>query len=103
MGRKGAALVTAAVCCIILAPVAAGCKDIVAVGDATAGPYNLLLKVRDPSRPGPQVLTRVPAGYTYTFYDPWTGKPFSCTVTRTYIGTASAGDTAPNLVKAGRS
>lgn len=32
------------------------CKDIIACGDATAGDYNLLLKVRDPSRPGLQVL-----------------------------------------------
>ena len=31
--------------------VVSACKDIVATGDATAGNYNLLLKVRDPSRP----------------------------------------------------
>jgi hypothetical protein len=36
------------------------CKDIIVCGDATEGDYNLLLKIRDPSRPGYQVLTMVP-------------------------------------------
>ena len=40
-----------------------GCKDIIACGNSTAGDYNLLLKVRDPSRPGLQVLTIVPENY----------------------------------------
>ena len=44
------------------------CKDIVACGNTTAGDYNLLLKVRDPSRPGYQVLTIVPKGYSYNYH-----------------------------------
>jgi len=77
------------------------CKDIVAVGDATAGDYNLLLKVRDPSRPGLQVLCIVPEGYHYTYPHPWTGKPMNYTTTQTYIGIATEGDTIPHIVKAG--
>ncbi len=77
------------------------CKDIVAVGDATAGDYNLLLKVRDPSRPGLQVLCIVPEGYQYTYPHPWTGKPMSYTTTQTYIGVATEGDTIPHIIKAG--
>ena len=49
------------------------CKDIIACGDATAGDYNLLLKVRDPSRPGLQVLCIIPVGYEYTYRNPWNG------------------------------
>ena len=37
-----------------------GCKDIIAVGDATEGDYNLLLKVRDPSRPGLKFFASYP-------------------------------------------
>jgi hypothetical protein len=77
------------------------CKDIVAVGDATAGDYNLLLKVRDPSRPGLQVLCIVPEGYTYTYHHPWTGKPLDFTVNHKFIGVATKGDTIPDIVKAG--
>ena len=44
------------------------CKDIIVCGDATDGDYNLLLKVRDPSRPGLQVLCIVPEGYEYDYY-----------------------------------
>ena len=77
------------------------CKDIVACGDATAGEYNLLLKVRDPSRPGPQVLCIVPEGYEYTYNYPWTGKPLKSIVTHKFIGVATKGDTIPNIVKAG--
>jgi len=77
------------------------CKDIVAVGDATAGDYNLLLKVRDPSRPGLQVLCVVPEGYTYTYHHPWTGKPLDFTVNHKFIGVATKGDTIPDIVKAG--
>ena len=56
------------------------CKDIIAVDNATDGDYNLLLKVRDPSRLGPQVLCIVPEGYEYTYHHPWTGKSMEFTV-----------------------
>jgi hypothetical protein len=77
------------------------CKDIVACGDATEGDFNLLLKVRDPSRPGLQVLCIVPEGYEYTYRYPWNGKPLESKVTHKFIGVASKGDTIPNIVKAG--
>ena len=79
------------------------CKDIVACGDATEGDYNLLLKVRDPSRPGLQVLCIVPEGYEYTYHRPWTGKPMDFKTNNKYIGVATKGDTIPNIVKAGMS
>ena len=68
---------------------------------ATAGNYSLLLKVRDPSRPGLQVLCRVPEGTQYTYHYPWTGKPWDFIVTHTFFGVATQGDTLPNIVKAG--
>ena len=68
---------------------------------ATAGDYSLLLKVRDPSRSGLQVLCRVPEGTQYTYHHPWTGKPWDFIVTHTFIGVATQGDTLPNIVKAG--
>lgn len=77
------------------------CKNIFATGDATAGEYNLLLKVRDPSRPGVQVLTLVPQGYEYTYHYPWTGKPMHVVVNRSYIGVTSQYDVSPNIVKSG--
>ncbi len=77
------------------------CKDIMACGNATAGEYNLLLKVRDPSRPGLQVLCIVPDGYEYTYRYPWTGKPLKSKVMHKSIGVATKGDTIPNIVKAG--
>lgn len=80
---------------------ASGCKDIVACGDATGGDYNLLLKVRDPSRNGLQVLCIVPVGYEYTYHNPWTGKEISYTTDHKYIGVATEGDGIPNIVKAG--
>jgi|GEM_PF-471372 len=78
-----------------------GCKDIVAVGDATLGDYNILLKVRDPSRPGPQVLCIVPNGYEYTYHNPWNRKPISFKTKQRFIGIATFGDILPNIVKAG--
>ena len=78
-----------------------GCKDIIACGDATNGDFNLLLKVRDPSREGLQVITIVPKNYKYTYRYPWTGKPFDFTVTQKFIGIATKGDVIPNIVKAG--
>lgn len=77
------------------------CKDLIACGEATAGEYNLMLKVRDPSRPGLQVLTRIPQGYTYVHWHPWTGQPQVHTVEHDVIGVASKGDTPPEIVKAG--
>ena len=77
------------------------CKDIIACGSTTQGPYNLLLKVRDPSRPGYQVLTIVPENYSYIYHHPWTGTPLSFTVSQSYIGVATKGDTIPNIIKAG--
>ncbi len=79
------------------------CKDIIACGDATDGDFNLLMKIRDPSRPGPQTLCIVPEGYEYTYHNPWTGKPISFTNENKYIGVVSNGDTIPNIVKTGMS
>ena len=87
--------------CTVGAILGTGCKDIVASNDATAGDYQLLLKVRDPSRPGLQVLCMVPAGYNYTYHLPWTGKPLLCNVKHKFIGVATINDTIPNIVKAG--
>ncbi|HVQ01404.1 MAG TPA: hypothetical protein VMT57_07810 [Candidatus Thermoplasmatota archaeon] len=82
-------------------PVGVACKDIIATSQATGADYTLLLKVRDPSRPGLQVLTRVPKGTTYTYHYPWSGKPWTFTVNHTYFGIATLGDTPPNITKAG--
>ena len=86
---------------IILSYNANACKDIIATGDATEGDYNLLLKVRDPSRPGLQVLTIVPKGYEYDYHDPKTGKTITYTTTQKYIGVATQDDVIPDIVKAG--
>lgn len=77
------------------------CKDIMACGDATEGEYNLLLKVRDPSRPGYQVLCMVPEGYEYVYHHPWSGKNISFKVFHKYIGVTSIDDVPPSIVKAG--
>ena len=82
-------------------PISKSCKDIVITSTATAGDYSLLLKVRDPSRPGLQVLCRTPSGTAYTYHHPWTGKPLDFIVAHTFIGVATQGDTLPNIVKAG--
>lgn len=86
---------------IIIIPAGKGCKDIVVTSAATAGDYSLLLKVRDPSRSGLQVLCRVPKGTLYTYHYPWTGRPWDFIVTHTFVGVATQGDTLPNIVKAG--
>ena len=86
---------------IVLSCPTKGCKDIVACGDSTAGDYNLLLKVRDPSRPGLQVLCIVPEGYEYTYHHPWTGMPMVFETKHKFIGVATKNDTIPNIVKAG--
>jgi len=78
------------------------CKDIVAIGNATAGDYNLLLKVRDPSRPGPQILCIVPEGYKYIYPLPsWRNNPQEFKVKHKFIGVVTLGDAPPNIVKAG--
>lgn len=86
---------------IFLLPQVESCKDIIACGDATKGEYNLLLKVRDPSRPGLQVLCMVPKGYSYTYHHPWNGKSIEYTTYHKYIGVASEADVIPAIVKAG--
>jgi len=101
MSRKASLLTLILLSSLILAPVGQCCKDLVARGDATAGDYTLLLKIRDPSRPGPQVLVKIPAGYQYTYHAPWTGRPLPFTVTHAFIGVASQNDTPPDIVKAG--
>jgi len=88
-------------CSICIITAIPACKDIIVVNNATKGPYNLLLKVRDPSRPGPQVLCIVPEGHQYSYYHPWTGSSLDFSVTHKYIGVATKGDTLPNIVKAG--
>ena len=78
------------------------CKDIIAVGDATAGNYNLLLKVRDPSRPGLQTLCIVNKGYEYDYHSPSIfGKKIHFKVNQKFIGVVTKGDTPPNIVKPG--
>jgi len=84
-----------------LLPLGQACKDIIATQEATGQDYSLLLKVRDPSREGLQILFRLPAGTTYTYHYPWTGKPWQFTVSHTFLGVATQGDTFPNIVKAG--
>lgn len=86
---------------MVFVPVAQSCKDVIVASPATAGDYSLLLKVRDPSRDGLQVLCRVPKGTHYTYHHPWTGKPWDFIVNHTFIGVATLGDTLPNIVKAG--
>jgi hypothetical protein len=86
---------------ILIFPIGKSCKNIVVTPPATAGNYSLLLKVRDPSRPGLQVLCRVPEGTQYTYRHPWTGKSWDFIVTHTFFGVATQGDTLPNIVKAG--
>lgn len=85
----------------LILPHVESCKDIIACGDATNGNYNLLLKVRDPSRPGLQVLCIVSNGYNYTYHHPWTGKPIEYATYHKYIGIASESDVIPSIVKAG--
>ena len=86
---------------VVLSCTTKGCKDIVACGDSTAGNYNLLLKVRDPSRIGLQVLCIVPEGYGYNYHHPWTGKTMVFETKHKFIGVATKNDTIPNIVKAG--
>jgi len=94
-------LITILFVSVIILPVGKCCKDIIVTQPATAGDYSLLLKVRDPSRPGLQVLCRVPNGTSYTYRHPWTGRPWDFIVTHAFLGVATQGDTLPGIVKAG--
>ena len=71
------------------------------MNDATAGDYNLFMKVRDPSRPGLQVLCMVNKGYEYTYHHPWKGYNIPYKIEHKLIGVATKGDTPPNVLKAG--
>ncbi len=77
------------------------CKVIIAMNPATAGEYNLHMKVRDPSRGGGQVLFILEPGYNYTYHHPITGEEKNFSVTHKIIGTASAGDIPPSILKPG--
>ena len=77
------------------------CKNIMAIGNATAGNYSLLLKVRDPARQGYQVLCSIPKGYEYDYHRPWTGIKMHFVVTHKFIGTTTKGDEPPNITKPG--
>ncbi|MEF8879773.1 MAG: hypothetical protein V5A64_05220 [Candidatus Thermoplasmatota archaeon] len=77
------------------------CKDIIIADKGTEDNCNLLLKVRDPSRPDYQVMTITPKGYEYSYHHPWTGKKISNVVEHKFIGITSKGDTPPNIVKPG--
>jgi len=94
------------ICCLLLFLSSSfhgvsACKDIIACGEATEGDYNLMLKIRDPSRPGFQVLTMVPKGYSYEYHHPWTGQTLNYQFHHSMIGVATLGDTIPEIVKAG--
>ncbi|HDM67181.1 MAG TPA: hypothetical protein ENG62_02205, partial [Thermoplasmatales archaeon] len=94
-------IVYLSLCLLFIVPQVSACKDIIVCGDASKGDYNLLLKIRDPSRPGFQVLCIVPEGYSYSYHHPWTGEPVEFTNHHKYIGVASRNDTIPSVVKAG--
>jgi len=77
------------------------CKLVMAVGNATAGDYNLLLKVRDPARPGLQVLCHIPRGYEYDYHHPWLPFRMHFRVDRGFIGTTTIDDVPPAIIKPG--
>gem|GEM_PF-2477213 len=77
------------------------CKLVMAVGNATAGNYNLLLKVRDPARPGLQVLCFIPRGYEYEYHHPWLPHKIHFRVEHTFVGTTTLNDIPPSIIKPG--
>ncbi len=77
------------------------CKDIIVMNSVTAGNYNLFMKVRDPSRPGLQVLFMVDKGYKYSYHHPWLGYEIPYEIKHKLIGVATIGDTPPSIIKAG--
>ncbi len=94
-------IASAIIIIFIASSLSSACKDIVVTRDYTAGDYNILMKVRDPSRPGLQVLCMVPQGYEYTYHNPWRGEPHVYRFNHKVIGVATKGDTPPNIFKAG--
>jgi len=78
-----------------------GCKLVMAIANATAGNYNLLMKVRDPARPGLQVLCPIPKGYEYEYHHPWFGFKMHFKVRHKFIGTTTVKDIPPNITKPG--
>ena len=86
---------------IIFMPLAHACKDIIVTNSMTTDNYNLFMKVRDPSRPGPQVLFIANKGYEYSYHHPWKNEPWIFSLRHKIIGVATQGDTPPNMIKAG--
>ena len=86
---------------ILLMPMATACKDVIVMDGGTAGDYNLFMKVRDPSRPGTQVLCMIEKGYEYTYHHPWKGYNIPYRFEHKVIGVVTAGDAPPNIFKAG--
>jgi LPXTG-motif cell wall-anchored protein len=86
---------------LIALPSVSACKDVIVTNDATAGDYALFMKVRDPSRPGPQVLFMVEPGYTYSYHHPWRGFEIPYEIEHKLLGVATRGDTPPDIIKAG--
>lgn len=86
---------------VFLIPLASSCKNIIVMNNATSGDYNLLLKVRDPSRQGLQVLFMVNEGYEYNYHHPWKGYSIPYRINYKLIGVATKGDVPPNIIKAG--
>jgi len=86
---------------IIFVPFSNACKDIIVTNEMTKGEYNLLMKVRDPSRPGLQVLFIGEKGYEYSYHHPWKNQPWIFKLKHRIIGVATKGDTPPDMIKAG--
>ena len=94
-------LLTLAIAMLLFVPFTNACKDIIVTNNATKGDYNLLMKVRDPSRPGLQVLFIADKGYEYSYHHPWKNEPWIFRLNHKIIGAATQGDTPPNMIKAG--
>jgi hypothetical protein len=77
------------------------CKVIVVMNDATAGDYNMHMKVRDPSRKGGQYPFLLEPGYNYTYQHPLTGELMNFTTKHKIIGIATKGDIPPSILKPG--
>ncbi len=86
---------------LLFMPLVNACKDIIVTNNATKGDYNLLMKVRDPSRPGLQVLFIANKGYEYSYHSPWKNEPWIFRLQHKIIGVATQGDVPPNMIKAG--
>ena len=99
MKFAGYALIIVTISLISL-PIVSACKDVV-VNNGTAGNYSLFMKIRDPSRPGLQVLFMANKGYEYTYHNPWKNEPWVFRLNHKIIGVATKGDTPPNAIKAG--